>query len=225
MSLTNLVYSLAALFFCAASAIASPDSFVIEPDSYPDGTILNSIHPRLDLAVHDGILTPDFPEDFGVFPDPGVIPVTAVTSEDIFGGYFTSTGTKTFGHAGIDFTTLSRSIGMRFNGPANEVSIDVIGSTDLSPTVGVLEVYDAAGMLLETVTSPELLRQEVSTLSIARPGFDIAFARAFSSDDHSPFGRLDNLRFTSVPEPATAVLLIVCGLAGRALRRARIARL
>ena len=218
MNLTNCVHPLAALLLCAAPAVAS-ESFEIEPDSFADETVLNFIHPRVDLAIHDGILRPDFPEDFGVFPDPDIIPVTAITNEDILGGYFTSTGTKTFGHGGIGFTSLSRALGLRFIGPANELSIDVIGSTNLSPTVGVLEVYDAAGVLLEAVTSPELLRQEVSTLTITRPKFEIAFARAFSSDDHSHFGRFDHLRFTSIPEPASWLLMIVCGPACLAVQR------
>lgn len=224
MNLTNCVCSLAATILCAVPAFAAPESFVIEPDSFADGTVLNSIHPRVDLAIHDGIQRPDFPEGFGVFPDPTVIPVTVLTNEDIFRGYFTSTGTKTFGHGGIGFTTLSRSLGLRFHGPANEVSIDVISSTDLLPTVGMLVVYDAAGELLKAVTSPELLRQEVSTLSITRPGFDIAFARAYSSDGHSQFGRFDNLHFTSVPEPSTALLLLTAALARLAFRRVANAR-
>lgn len=206
---------------CCQPVAVSGAIFEIEPDDFDDGTVLNTIHPRVDLAIHDGISTPDFPTDFGIFPAPAIIPVTALTNEDIFGGYFTSTGTKTFGHAGVDFTPLSRAIGMRFNGSAMEVSIDVIGTNDLTSTVGVLEIYDAGGNLLDSVNSSELLRQDVETLSISRPTFDIAFARAYSDSDFNPFGSFDRLRFTAVPEPTSSLAGLAMGTVALARRRRR----
>lgn len=197
------------LFGQALSPARGADSFVLEPDDYPHRAVLNDVNPRVQLRIYDGVLRTDFPNQFGVFPDPGVIPVTALTNEDIFGGYFTSTGTKSFGHGGVDFTPESRQIAMRFLGPAGTVTIDVIGTSNLNTVVGVLEVFSPAGALLQTVTSAELARQQVATLSITRPGFDIGFARAYSSAAFSPFGAFDHLRFTSIPEPAGATLLLL----------------
>ncbi len=86
----------------------------IEPDDHAEGAVLNDVHPLVDLRIYDGVLRTNFPTDFGVFPDPAVSPVTANENPDIFGGYFTSTGTKTFGHADITFFPESRQLAMLF---------------------------------------------------------------------------------------------------------------
>lgn len=191
--------------FGSSSGFAA-GSFVIEPDNYAHGTILNDIHPRVQLRIYTG---DDFPSSFGVFPNPDIIPVSALTNEDILGGYFTSTGTKSFGHYLIGFNSQSRQIGMKFLGAANSVSIDVIGRTDFTGAIGVLEVFSQTGVLLESVTSAPLGRHDIATLSINRPTADIGYARAFASSTGSPFGTFDNLQFRSVPEPASASLMAI----------------
>ena len=183
-----------------SASLASAQDYVIEPDDYADGTALNNINPKVELAIYANL--DSFPEDFGEFPTPSIIPVTALENEDIFGGYFTSTGTHSFGHAGVGFNSSSRALGMRFLEPAAAVRIDAIGSSNLSDTVGVLDVFDTNGVLLESVETVLLGRQEVGTLSISRDQADIGYARAYSSEaneDYSPFGRFDNLRFSTVP--------------------------
>ncbi|BBO32911.1 hypothetical protein [Lacipirellula parvula] len=197
------------------------DSFVIEPDDYADGTVLNDVNPRVKLRIFDGVLSTSFPTDFGVFPDPGIIAVTALTNDSVLGGYYTSTGTKSFGHYLIGFTPESRQIAMQFMGAASSVSVDVIGRSDLSSAIGTLEVFSPNGTLLETVFSPPLGRQQVATLSISRPIADIGYARAFSSPQGSLFGSFDYLRFTSVPEPP-GVSLMAFGLFVCARRRERV---
>jgi hypothetical protein len=192
-----------ALINVFASSCFGASSFVIEPDDYAHGTNLNDINPRVQLRIYTGN---DFPTSYGVFPDPAIIPVSALTNEDILGGYFTSTGTKSFGHYLIGFNPQSRQIGMKFNGAASSVSIDVIGRSDFRGAIGVLEVFSPTGMLLESVSSAPLGRHDVATLSITRPATDIGYARAYSSLTGSPFGTFDNLRFSSVPEPAGASL-------------------
>lgn len=188
------------MVFLSAS-LASAQSYVIEPDDHADGTTLNNIHPKVELAIHSDL--DSFPDDFGEFPSPNIIPVTATENEDFFGGYFTSTGTNSFGHAGIGFNPASRAIGMRFVEPAAAVRIDAIGSSNFGPTVGVLDVFDTNGVFLESVETAMLSRQEVGrTLFISRAQADIGYARAYSSEaneDYSPFGRFDNLRFSTLP--------------------------
>lgn len=224
---------LAPLFIASAcpslqAAGAVPRSYVVEPDDYAQGAVLNDISPGVALRIHDGVISdgdprPAFPADFGVFPDPSVIPVTARTNADPPFGYFTSTGTKAFAHAGVGFNNQIRQLAMRFNGTAGQVSIDVIGSSSITATVGLLEVYDRAGVLLESVQSPSLFRRGVATLSISRPAFDIGYALAYSSPDFSQFGRFDNLRFTTVPEPAGCVTccILVAGVFSLAMARRR----
>jgi hypothetical protein len=169
----------------------------IEPDDYAEDAVLNDVHSLVDLRIYDGVIYTNFPTDFGVFPDPTVIPVTANENADIFGGYFTSTGTKTFGHAGIPFFADSRQLGMKFLTTVSQVTIDFIGTNSLASEIGVLQVYSRTGTLLDTFTSAPVLAHQVATLSLTRPLGDIGYARAFSSSTADPFGTLDNLRFVT----------------------------
>lgn len=203
-------------FTCGNVAFA--ELVLIEPDNFAEGANLNQVSPLVDLAIHDGILRA-FPTDFGIVPAPNVIPVTALTNVDIFGGHFTSTGTKSFGHAGIPFTSLSRAIGMRFNAPVNSISIDIIGRESLQATVGILEIYDASGTLLDSVSSAPLLRQGVGTLTIGLPVGNIGYARAYSNNSLSNFGAFDNLRINTVPEPNLTLVFPAIGAAACCLRR------
>lgn len=193
------------LVVAVSTSLTSAAIHTIEPDDYADGTALNNVSSVVELAIHSNL--DNFPDNFGEFPTPSIIPVTALENEDIFGGYFTSTGVNSFGHAGIDFNSSSRAIGMRFLEPTTAVRIDAIGSSNIRDTVGVLDVFDANGEFLESVETALLGRQEVGTLSISRDQGDIGFARAYASDDHSPFGRFDNLQFTTVPEPSSLAML------------------
>jgi hypothetical protein len=169
----------------------------IEPDDYAEGVVLNDIHSLVDLRIFDGTIYTNFPTEFGVHPDPTVIPVKANAKPDIFGGYFTSTGTKTFGHAGITFFSESRQLAMQFLAPTSQVTIDFIGTSTLVSEIGVLQVYSAQGSLLNTFTSTPVFAHQVATLSLSRPLGDIGYARAFSSSAADPFGTLDNLRFVT----------------------------
>ena len=191
------------LMVVLSASLASAQTYVIEPDDFANGTSLNNINPKVELAIHADL--DSFPEDFGEFPAPDIIPVTAIKNEDtILGGYLTSTGTHTFGHSSVGFTSPSRAIGMRFMEPAAAIRIDAIGSSDISDTVGVLDVFDINGVLLESVDTTLLSRQEVGTLSISRAQADIGYARAYSSEDNNQFGRFDNLRFST--EPGTTLI-------------------
>lgn len=182
------------------TAVGRAANHTIEPDNYAEGTVLNNIHPLVQLRIFDGYTSQNFPVGFGFFPDPEVIPVTANVNPDIFGGYFTSTGTKTFGAADITFFPNSAQLAMRFLVPTSQVSIDFIGTNSLAAEIGVLEIYNVLGVLLDAYTSPPLLAHQKVTLSRTRPLGDIGYARAFSSPTADPFGTLDNLRFvTSTP--------------------------
>ena len=195
ISIQNLLSAL--LLVVLSASPTSAQVYVIEPDDYAERTELNNVHPQVELAIHSNL--DSFPEDFGEHPAPNIIPVTALENEDIFGGYFTSTGTKTFGNGGVGFNSSSRAIGMRFLEPATSVRIDAIGTSNTNAVVGVLDVFDANGVFLESVETTTLDRQQVGALAISRDQADIGYARAYSSEDHSQFGRFDNLRFSTVP--------------------------
>jgi hypothetical protein len=196
--------------FYATAANGAP--FAIEPDNYAEGTVVNDVHPQVQLRIFVGSMNDDFPTDFGVFPTPSIIPVTANENVDIFGGHFTSTGIKSFGHANIGFFPESRQLAMRFLAPTSSVAIDFIGRSTLSSQVGVLEIFNGAGTLLDTFTSGPLFSHQVATLSLSRPQADIVYARAFSHRDFSPFGTLDNLRGEIVPEPGSTVVVLIAGV-------------
>jgi hypothetical protein len=182
--------------FCLSRLNAA--TIVIEPDNYAEGTVLNDVNPNVQLRIYDGIIDTDFPNNFGVFPSPSVIPVTANENEDIFGGYFTSTGTKSFGHADITFFPESRQLAMRFLSPTTRVTIDFISTSFFDPEVGVLEIYNQAGLLLNATVTGQLFEHQKGTLTLTRPAGDIGYARVFSHPDYDPFGTLDYLRIETL---------------------------
>ena len=94
----------------------------------------------------------------------------------------------------------------------------LFGRTDFTGVVGVLDVFSPTGQLLESVASVPLGRHDIATLRITRPTTDIGYARAYASSAGSPFGTFDNLRSSSVPEPASASL-VTLGLMAFMCRR------
>jgi hypothetical protein len=177
---------------------AKAATVVIEPDHYAEGAVLNDVKTQVQLRIFDGYIRKNFPVDFGVFPSPSVIPVTANENEDIFGGYFTSTGTKSFGAANITFHSESNQLAMKFLVPTSRVSIDFISTSHFDPSFGVLEIYSSAGALLNSFTSTGLFEHQKATLSLFRSAGDIGYARAYSSPSGDPFGALDYLRFETI---------------------------
>lgn len=194
----------------------------IEPDDFAESTTLNDINPLVQLRIYDGVLRTNFPVDFGVFPTPSVIPVTANEKIDIFGGYHTSTGTKTFGHFGITFFPESRQLAMRFPSLASQVELDFVGTNTIAGQIGVLEIFNASGVMLDSMTSSSLLAHQIATLRLSRSPGDIGYARAYFSPSANPFGTLDNLRFTTLPEPPASILLFAgAGILARFFHRSR----
>jgi hypothetical protein len=192
--LQTLLFAAAICLHLAGSASAS--AYRIEPDDYAEGANLNDILPVVDLRGYNGLAGYTFPDQFGAFPDPTVIPITANENEDIFGGYFTSTGSKSFGGGNVPFFNEGFQLAMKFSAPVSQVTIDFIGRSTLDTAIGKLEIFSPQGTLLDTFTSNALFAHEISTMTFARPQADIGYARAFSSSEANVFGALDNLRFT-----------------------------
>ncbi|XZE53521.1 cadherin domain-containing protein [Planctomycetaceae bacterium SH139] len=157
----------------------------IEPDDFVERTVeINNLTPGVSLSTT---------------VEENVIIGFDITAVQEFGQ---PEGQHIFAHANVGFFNNTRRLRMDFYRPAQEVSIDVIGNSDLSETYGRLEVFNAAGESLEMIRTGPLLADQRQTLSINRSTDDIAYAVAYSDEDFldsSPFGKLDTIRF-SIPE-------------------------
>jgi hypothetical protein len=106
----------------------------------------------------------------------------------------------------------------------NFLAIDFIGGWTFTNDIGRLDVFNSVGVLLDSYTTAPRPADSMETMSIARLAGDIAWAIAYLPPDGGNFGRLDNLRFTVVPEPTTSTLLLLSTLAIPCWRRPHRAR-
>jgi hypothetical protein len=108
---------------------------------------------------------------------------------------------------------------MDFHSPVTHISLDFIASGFFSNSYrGRLEAYSPAGVLVDSDLTAPLAEGQFETMSVHAP--QIAWALVYPPED--PFGDLDNLRFTAVPEPATALLsTVLIGCTSMLLRRRR----
>ncbi len=157
---------------------------IIEPDAFNLDTELNNLTKGVSLstAVDDNVIIG--------FDIQAVQNVSAAT------------GTRVFSHAGVGFFNTTRRFRADFYRPAQQVSIDVIGDSNSTPTYGRLEVFDAAGNSLRIIRTGPLGANALQTLTIDMGSDVIAYAVAYPDNDYlnsSPFGKLDRFTF-SVPE-------------------------
>jgi hypothetical protein len=150
----------------------------VEPDEHGDGAYLNSANPWVALSSEGSLVL-----STGVRSDLRDSSSDASTGRSIF-QTFTSQGVWTTWEHG------ERALRMDFSAPATRVTIDIISNS--SSDTGRLDVFDASGQLLESVTSPSLSSGQSAQLVISRPVGDIAYAVAAGDDDTV---RLDNLTF------------------------------
>jgi hypothetical protein len=174
---------------------------LIEPDNYAHQQLLNTTSPHVTLST-------------GAFDDnrPTFDVVAYTEPADA------STGTKVFAHAGgIPFWNTNRTFRMDFHSLVTDISLDYIASGFFDNLYrGRLEAYSPAGVLVDSYLTAPLAEGQFETMSVNAP--QIAWALAYPPED--PFGDLDNLRFTAVPEPATALLAaIAVGPSGLVRRR------
>jgi hypothetical protein len=174
----------------ATSPVAFAGLITIEPDAFAHQQALNNVSPYVTLST-------------GVPPSNNpTFDVVAYT--DSAGA---STGNKVFAHAGgIPFWNTSRTLRMNFHALVTSVSLDYIASGFFDATYsGRLEAYSAGGALLTSYNTAALAGGQHATMTVNAP--QIAYAIAYPPAD--PFGDLDHLRFTAVPEPATVSLLAI----------------
>ncbi len=136
---------------------------------------------------------------------PGMTVTTADASNNIIGfdvtaeletNNFQTQNNRIFAHGGIDFFTSGQRLRFDLYRPANEVSIQAIGSEiGFSATYGRLEAYNAQDQLIGFAVSNVLISNFRETITVSSVQEDIAYAVAYSDDIGSPFGRFDNFAY------------------------------
>jgi hypothetical protein len=174
---------------------AEAQTYIIEPDDYPDGTVLDHILP----AVH---LTSAGADNLPIPPVP--FEVTAVG--DLLD--FATTGTNVFACANVPFWNSDRRLRMEFAAPVSSVTIDFAGGQYFANETGRLDGYNAAGQLVGSYVTAPQAAGHMETMTISREATDIAWAVAYVPPDLGVFGRLDNLRFGIVPRPVLQLGLV-----------------
>lgn len=171
---------------------ARAQTYVIEPDDYADGTVLDHIL----TAVH---LTSAGADNLPIPPVP--FEVTAVG--DLLD--FAPTGTNVFACANVPFWNSDQRLRLEFTSPVSSVTIDFAGGQYFTNETGRLDGYNAAGQLVASyVTAPRAAGHK-ETMTISREATDIAWAIAYVPPGLGVFGRLDNLRFGVVPRPVLQI--------------------
>ena len=147
---------------------------VAEPDNFVEGAVLTNAIPGVTLTTADS---------------ENKILSFAIQAED---APEASTGLLAFSQG-------SRRLVMDFTNPVSSVSIDFGAS--FASRRGILEAYDMDGNLVDSYLT-QVLSNSTETMSAISNAADIAYAIAYPDVSISPFGTLDNLRFTQ-PELST----------------------
>ena len=174
---------------------AGAQTYIIEPDDYPDGTVLDHILP----AVH---LTSAGADNLPIPPVP--FEVTAVG--DLLD--FATTGINVFACANVPFWNSDQRLRMDFASPVSSVTIDFAGGQYFTNETGRLDGYNAAGQLVVSYVTAPQAAGHVETMTLSREATDIAWAVAYVPPNLGVFGRLDNLRFGIVPRPVLQLGLV-----------------
>ncbi len=147
----------------------------VEPDSFTQATVLNSIN---ELAVLSAIGSSISNQD-----------VTALAQDYVSTG---TLGLSSSWNGGL-WNTGNAELRVDFALPTDEVRIDFI--SDDSSDFGHMRAYDSSSNLLEEYVTQDLGTGIVETMTISRTNPDIAYILASGKDGQ--FGYLDNLRFSS----------------------------
>ncbi len=183
------------------TTVAEAGSVVIDPDAFPAGTILNNVFAGVTLTALG---------DPGVLLNSDVVALTssyASTGDRLFGdndanGFYDSWGDGFYDWLRVDF-----------HQGAVTVSLD-FGTNNSGDNNAVLKAFDSLGSLVDQdgpsyVPGPQ---GTYRTLSVSAPY--IAYVEAHWDEiTRMENGYLDHLVYTPVPEPISALLLALGGLA------------
>lgn len=193
--------------FIGISLACSAQTYVIEPDNYTDGMVLNQASPLVNLFTAGSDNLPIPPVSFDI---------TAVTRTF---PYLPPTGTKVFAHSGVPFFSPERRLRGDFDAPVSSLSILFQGTSGLVAQQGTLQGFDANGVLLNTYNTQPLLAGQFEAMSIDGPAGGISWFIAYTTTTTSPFGALDNFTFTVVPEPSMLAIVVGAAVCLPLLRR------
>ncbi|UCG48326.1 MAG: hypothetical protein JSU94_00845 [Phycisphaerales bacterium] len=194
---------LAALMLVAAGAPAPGEMVAVDADAYPAGTDMSDLFPHVTLHA----LGSAAGLDGRVYARQASDPALASTGSNVFG--HTVEGTDAHGRPRNETWILPHvMLGVQFHEPADYVAIDVISDDDLD--LAALDVYDSAGNLLASPTTPGLPYGEVGRFEVSWSSFEISYmvlAGIGGSAVH-----IDNLEANVIPEPATCLLLALAAM-------------
>jgi hypothetical protein len=200
----NVIFCLAlAVLLIFAQDVRSAQT-VIDPDSAPAGTILNNYFTGVTLTA---------------LGDPGVLSNSNVYS---LTDTYATTGTRVFGDTSGSPTYWGNGsysyLRADFLGGTTRVWLDFAANDSLDNNA-FLQAFDSSNNLLATdLYSATIPVGTYVTLSVTNPGIAYIIA-SWDSSGRMNNGVLDNLKYETVPEPITMLLLGlgIVGLAG--LRR------
>jgi subtilisin-like proprotein convertase family protein len=147
------------------------DQTALEPDDYDAGSPVDNVLPEVTLSAIG----------------------SAVTTSQIIARVdaLASTGNNVFANQTYNTWSSSRQLRVDFSSPVSMVAIDFIA--DDSSDFGLLEVYGADGMRLDTYLTADLATGEVETMFVSRPEAEIT--HVIASGYSGQTGLLDNLVF------------------------------
>jgi len=175
---------------------------IIDPDPYTPGTDISTVFDGLELQT---------------YYDSGRVR-GSVYSRAAYDPVLASTGANVFGHLMIGTDAFGRPINqtwrfpqtllvVHFLAPADWVSFDIIGDNpDGTSDRAAVDVYDADRNLIEWAQTPWLGYAEFARITVDRGSFDISFL-ALSGTHGAVY--IDNLRANLIPEPSSALLLLI----------------
>ncbi len=149
----------------------------IEPDDQPLGLLNSNAYPGVTLST----VGLDAEGGLGVFNDPN-----ATTGSRVFRPY--SVLSADFSPV---WTGRNHQLKIDFHSPTSYVSVDIIGAQ--SGSIGRLEIYDAAGNLIDRVTSGPIGLGRSTSLEVATASATIASAIVRAHANTSI--KIDNLRY------------------------------
>ena len=191
-------------FFGYSSIAVSAITVTVEPDDYPDDTLLNTVSPFVTLS--------------GEFHGSAKFDVYSASQNSIqeLAHALASTGTKVFAYDHVHSFNGRPYLRMDFSQPVSSVSIDFGASnTFATPHQGEMYAYSAAGFTVGSYLAGNVPALQHETMTVSGDG--IAYAIAYAGYD--TYGSLDHLVFTiPTPEPSTLILTAIGGLAMRRRR-------
>jgi len=169
-------------------------TYVVDPDAFPAGTVLNNAYPGVTLSSHGEVVTPN------------------VYS---LGSPLASTGDRVFtSDSGTDWGNgVFEYLRADFAGGATDVWLDFISNDSNGDHNAELLAYDINGNLVANQFVYFVPAFEAATLHVSAP--EIAWIAAYWDEKtRIENGQLDNLQYDTVPEPGSLMALGSGGLMG-----------